>query len=352
MMRAAIVACLLVLAWTGAALGGPPSPRKQAAALSEVARLRAAHAQYDESVALLDQAYALDPDPTYILIAAKVLEKKGDLAAARQRYERFLQVEKDPKQLRRGRERLDALLDRIPGGLVTEVTPPGARVAVDGNPVEPGVTVYLRRGPHRVEASLAGHETDVRTVDVSPGVETRLRIDLKPVPTPAAVLPAPVAPPPVAERPRAVPAEPPLSAVEPGRLLSRETPSAVTARPGPRYSPWQWMLIGTGAAAVVAGGLLTYFAKAQNDEVGNAATFPDGTVRLDAMSRQDALSRHASAQQKMDGAIALYAVGGVAVVAGVVLAILDSRDPASSAPATVSMVPVQGGALVGATGRF
>lgn len=89
------------------------------------------------------------------------------------------------------------------------------------------------------------------------------------------MLPAPAAPPAAAERPWPVHAEPPLSAAEPGRPLSRETLSAVTARPGPRYSPWQWVLIGTAAAAVVRGGLLTYFAKAQNDDVVLAAVLPD-----------------------------------------------------------------------------
>jgi len=304
-------------------------------------------------VNLLDQAYSLDPDPVYLLNAARVLELKDDLHAARQRYERFLQVEKDPKLLRLARERLEGVLDRLPGTLVIEVSPPAARAAVDGHVVEPGTPIELRRGSHSVEVTLVGHETSTRIVDVSPGVETRVRMELKPLHVPRAVNPPPA--------PAAAPSTVEARRPEPGESHVGETPAprpapgstdAIAIQAESRYSPWQWVLIGTGTVAIALGGVLTYLAKAQNDEVASAATFPDGTVRLDAMSRQDAVSRHASAQQKMNGAIALYAIGGTAFATGVVLAILDIRKGHAPTPVAVSLTPCEEGAFVGATGRF
>ena len=69
-MRAAVVASVLVLGWTGAALGGPPKAGTQAAALSEVAKLRAAHRSFASPFQGLDSRI----DPTWLRGARLPLE--------------------------------------------------------------------------------------------------------------------------------------------------------------------------------------------------------------------------------------------------------------------------------------
>jgi hypothetical protein len=125
------------------------------------------------------------------------------------------------------------------------------------------------------------------------------------------------------------------------------------------HSPWQWVAIGAGAALVVGGGLLTHFANVDRARVDDATVWSDGTIKRSSVTRSEALSLSAEADRKMDASIALYAIGGAAVVTGIVLWL---TEPAGSQPgradsgpgrlAGVGAAPFGDGAALSLSGWF
>jgi hypothetical protein len=103
--------------------------------------------------------------------------------------------------------------------------------------------------------------------------------------------------------------------------------------------------LGAGGALLATGGVLTYLAHADRVKVTGASKDADGN--LVGVTRTRALEIQDSADRKSAASVGMYVAGGVAVAGGVVLWIVTGR-PAVSA----SAVPVPGGAVLGATGRF
>lgn len=80
-----------------------------------------------------------------------------------------------------GEEQTLAVTLRANSGVVeVSASPPGARIYVDGQPREAG-PLSLPARPHRIEARLAGHGSESRTVTPRPGVEQKVHLSLRPV---------------------------------------------------------------------------------------------------------------------------------------------------------------------------
>jgi hypothetical protein len=420
---AAAVVALAILSMAPAARG--ETPQDKAKSLAKAAEVMYGEGRLDQALPLFLKAYELDPAPALLYNIARIHDKKGELARAREYYEKYVALETDVERQSKGRVKLEAVLDRIPGRLVVESDPPGATMEVDGRPVTAGRPVEVRRGSHDVSGRMDRYQPSKRIVEVAPGGETRVKLEMRPLPgnlvvncevkgarvtvngtdtrtTPLdrpyvlppgrhvvevtaagyektvavaqveggvtavvdialKVLPKPPAPSPVAPPPVTAPVarKPAPTAVSEPALLALP---AVSEKAPASYSPWSWISLGTGAALVVTGGVMTALAGVERGKVDDAATWPDGTVKAGSMTRLEALSIESKANQMSDASIGLYAVGGVAVVTGVILAILDATSPRSRASADlpVGSSPLAfsayatpgGGALVGATGSF
>ncbi len=407
LLAAALVVAVQLAVTAAATAQTPPAAGRaesieKAHTIARTAKVFADEGRVDEAIGLYLEAYALDPAPALLYNLGRLYERKGDLARARAQYERVIEGESRPggggadsRLSRMARARLDSILDRVPGTLVVTSSPAGASIKVDGRPVSAGAGIPLKRGSHEVEVTLKGHAPERRTAEVLPGGETRLSVELGPLPGFLAVR---------CDRAgarvtvdgrdeRVTPIERPY-VLDPGRHVvevvakgyEREVRTAVVgpdstasvdvtlrpvavaapappvvraeAAPAPaskRFTPWQWVAIGTGAALVATGGVLTFLAGQDRAAVDSAATFEDGTVQQSAMTRSAALDRYASANRKTDGSIACYAVGGAVLATGVALAIVEAvrHRPGGTASATVSPMPVPGGgAAIGLAGRF
>ena len=338
--------------------------QEKALVLAEAAQVLAKKGDLDGAIRLFQEAYDLYHEPVLLFNIGRMHDKKGDLAKAREYYERFLKEATDPREIELGRKRLDALLDRMPGLLVVETEPGSATVVLDNEPVGPSPVgpVEVRRGPHEVRAVQSGFEPAVQEVVVNPGEQTRLRLVLTPIATPLTVtcncpgasvevdgdfigtgpiekvvkvspgehrvtvrpergevvvrmveVKAGVAEQVAVELPRAVPE-------------TRFEEARVSMRQERRFAPWQWVSLGVGAAALVSGGVLTYLASQDRDRITGAER-RDGVVT--GISRPQALSLAAEANKKEKAGYALFAIGGVGVATGVVLWILDASRGAS-----------------------
>lgn len=94
-------------------------------------------------------------------------------------------------QLAAGEERtVDIRLQANLGTLQLSASPPGTILLVDGQQREPG-EISLPARPHRIEARLAGHASESRTVTPRPGMEQRVHFALRPDTPSGPTTPAP-----------------------------------------------------------------------------------------------------------------------------------------------------------------
>lgn len=339
--------------------------------------------------------------PEVIWNIARCYEELGNDASAARYFEEFRQVARDPEYQRKAEEKLHAIrerMERMRAALTLEVEPEGTKVAVDGREVgeaplagpirlDPGdhVVTLTRDGyrDRRETVTMKAQETRTLTVALERKVGTLRVVGVGgPATGPVRVLvdgqevhrgrlPARVE---VGAGQRVVRVEGPegtepvLRYVEvPDRgevevakafpLPAPKTPeprpapapsATVTARPGAGF-PWHFVVIGAGAAMLAGGGVMTALAAKDRAAITGADTYSDGTVK--ALTQTSASSSASSARTKDKVSYALYGVGGAAVVGGVLWWVLgrDSRDTVATIP---SAVPVDGGALIGAVGRF
>ena len=374
------------------------TPKDQAMSLAKAAVVLLEQGRLDAALGLFEQAYALDPAPVLLGHMAKVWDRKGDLGKARDLYGQWAAAETDPDRQAKARARLDEVLDRMPGTLVVTATPAGATVTVDGQPVPAGKAVELKRGTHEVAATLKGHAPANRTVEVQAGGETRVAMVLDPLPGRIEVLCSqPGARVAVdGKDPRDLPLQAPFE-VAPGRHEVRVTSATArtwirtvevgpgqtvrvnaemvalappVARPIPAQnlaapaktgiSPWPWVGIGTGAAALVVGGVMSGLAYQQRGQVSNATRDQDpagGDDLVTGMTMKDAQSHVDQAKSYDIASYAMYGVGGAAVLTGVILWAVQSKAKARAATAprespAVGLAPLPGGAAVAVSGGF
>lgn len=87
-----------------------PSVQEQVAELNEQAVEKFQAKEYDEAVALFEQAYELQPEPNYLFNIGRIYEESGNLHKAVEFYERFVKEPGVPLDAReRGLERLRVL---------------------------------------------------------------------------------------------------------------------------------------------------------------------------------------------------------------------------------------------------
>ena len=351
----------------------------------------------DEALKMFEEAYRLDPVPLLLGHMAKVYEKKGDALKARELYERWVASETDPKRQEKAKARLQELLGRMFGKLTINASPIGALVKVDDMEVESGVPIYLLRGTHKVEVTLRNHSPERRTVQVIAGTNTELTIELKPLlgkievrgqpegavvsvnGTDARRLPL--------DKPFEV--SPGLHVVEvtaegfekmqktvqvgPGETISivanlKPLPSVAIQPPAPpkpekpvvekvqvevqkpRRSPWPWVSLSVGVATTGVGIAMSILAHQERQKVRDADK--EGDVALMTMSEAQSHVNKAETYDKVS--YAMFGLGGVAIVTGVVLAVTlrPKEAKASKEVPIVGASFVPGGGIVSLEGRF
>ncbi|MBM4395552.1 MAG: tetratricopeptide repeat protein [Deltaproteobacteria bacterium] len=294
--RVAGVACGVALALALARPAPGDGRVRKAQALAQSAEVLADDGSLDEAIRLYERAYALDPEPVLLYNVARLHERKGDLDRAREGYERYLAAEKDAGGRAAGEARLATVRERIAAAAPTQP-----------EPTQPEPTPPQAAAPGPPQA---------------PVVETG--------------------------RAAQVTASPPV----PGRTAARG--SAVARAPrkpvrGARWA-WGWALVGTGAAAVAAGGVLTGLAAADRSGIDDAHRYRDGTVG--GIGRAEALDLRAAYETKTKASVAMYAIGGAAVVTGAALLLVPERRlPAGPPPLSIAPLP-GGGVAAAAVARF
>jgi hypothetical protein len=246
---------------------------------------------YESALASFRAAYEREPSWLALSGIAQAHEERGHHLEALEAYERLLREFGDrlSEEQTQVVTRCIAALEARIGVLALDAPPAGTEIMVDGITLGRGPfrdTVRVMPGRHTVVGTLDGHEPITRVVLVIAGGEERLALRL--LPKEVQVL------------------------VEP----------AILDTPMPRWLPW--VTIGGGLAAIALGGGLEYVAQrnaaAFRDEVAAAAGDTPHQIVID-----DRRLRQAKNQEI--AAIGLFTAGGVAVVTGVVLVVLNRPRP-------------------------
>ena len=317
------VAAALALARPAAAEEpqAPGEPPSDSLTLGEEGLHRFQGAHWKEAYELFRKANEAAHAPTLLLYMAHCQARLGDLGSARRLYRAVTRehlAEGAPLQFKTAQrvaaQELRAIEPRI-APLKLEIggaTEGPARVLVDGVEV-PSAQIEdlaLDPGDHVVEASMPGGASLRRTVTAVAGhpLGITLVFDVAPAAHPPPIAPvAPVAPP------------------------APEVP-AVPEHQGSRLLIGAGIAFGTGGVSLAAG-LITGVISLDTAAGVRSRCLPSGHCLI-----SDQVNA-ASAGQLADASTGTIVVGAVAVAAGVVLAVMHARAPASATTTGVHVLP-------------
>jgi hypothetical protein len=301
-------------------------------------------ARWDEALAAFERSYALQPHPITSYNIAFCERAVGHYTRAYVLLERALQEHEEGKLgvltenlLSSARSHLEQVRQRV-ARVQVRVTPPDARLFVDGRPLEKveddesgtillagtreagtaealpegGAEVWLDPGAHVFVVSHEGADTAM-TRRFLPGTRGELELAARPKAVVEVARPAPVAP------------------------VQTETP--------PPDRTWAYVALGTGAAGLIAGGITGWIALSKRSDLVDAC----GTSRKDC--QPDDQSRIDSMNLFADLSTIGFAIGGAGVALGTVLWL--TAGPASSGSADTARYELRvGPASASVAGRF
>lgn len=223
---------------------------------------------------------------------------------------------------------ISIILKPMPGKLRIECGVEGAKVLVDGTPV--GTTplpkaLELPQGRHVVDVTKEGFERWQNVVEIKPGKEEGVGVNL--VPKNVSVPP------------------------KPGEPIGGGTPT-VPKKVEVKKSPWPWALLGGGALFIVTGGVMTGLAKSEAGKV--ETTNVPGLGDVVTIPQSEAESHRDKAKTYEKVSYAMYGLGGAAIVTSVVLFLVKpGSNPKTESP-NIVLTPVayDGQATMAVQGRF
>jgi hypothetical protein len=166
----------LILCSMPAAASPTAADRALAQSLFEDGRRLMAAGDYESACPKLAESQAVDPSGGTLLNLAVCHEKQGRLATAWSDFKEALSVarrDNRPDRFEVAQEHLTALEPQVPWLTIRVVRPqPEQQVLLDGAPVRAaawGTPIAVDPGPHRLEASAAGHAAWTRALEVTVG---------------------------------------------------------------------------------------------------------------------------------------------------------------------------------------
>lgn len=289
--------------------------------------------QYTAALDRATRAEELYHAPSNVLLIAQAQEALGQLAAAAETYEKLVAEPLPPsaphaflKAQEDGKQRLSALLARVPSILVTVNGGPvteGVAVSVDGRPVTShAVAERFDPGPHKVEVSAPGFIPFEQTVTLpSRGGVVVVASVLSPL-TGAA-------------------AGPTAAAAQPTAVAS---PSPDAPRPQPGLHAPAYVAFATGGAGAIAGAITGILSLSKVHDLREAC--PGNRC---PPSEQGEIH---SAQLLGTTSTIGFAVGGVGIAAGTVLLFIHPSGGQAPESTRGSIAPWIGPGSAGVTGRF
>jgi len=184
-MRWISIVLLVLLSAASAWAQASYQERRQAEALAREAAVMARQNRLDDALDNLIAADALDPQPSYKVQAAEVLERQGELIGAADMLRQAASA--NPRQwnqkqaVKRAKKLLGEIEDKTPT-IEIEVESPSdgtARITVEGEPFDPDEGPQpFNPGSYQVEARADGYQSSSQSLELEPGDRASLTISL------------------------------------------------------------------------------------------------------------------------------------------------------------------------------
>jgi len=271
-----------------------------ASLLADASRLFTEEADLEGALRQFEAAYEREPSWRALNGIALVYQQQGRYVDALDTYERLMATfrsQLSDRQLETVNERLRRLASMV-GSIQLQVAPVGATLLIDGRELACTSGTCATRvlpGLHTVVASLARYYTSTRKVGVAAGAVTRVNVALQPE-------------------------------TERIRVVAKAAPTRRVRR-FPRWSPW--VTLGGGVLALGVAGALTGAAASDysrfDAQVQQAAGAQPRPVTIDP-SLED------RGRVFSDVSYALFAIGGVAIITGSALALVNRPELVIDSP--------------------
>jgi hypothetical protein len=348
--RALAAVCLAVIGLTAPpALAQADADRATARSLGGDGQQALENKDYRTAEDRFRRADNLVHAPTLMLGLARALAGQGKYVESQETYHRIVREGIAPgapeafkRALADAKKEVDTVASKIGGVTITVHAPggaeqPNAKVVLDGSPVNTaslGVRRSVDPGSHVLQVSADGMKPAEVRFDVPPGgavdEPVTLEVDRS--------APSPLAP---ASVPATAPSE--QTSVSPGAEPPSSAPS--TSSRGGSGTVLPWVAFGIGGAGLAAGAVTGFLAMQKHSDLANKCD----RAACQLAQQGDLDSYHTIATISTAG----FIVGGVGVVAGVVL-MLTRPKPETVPPPQIGLrvVPVIGLGSIGAVGAF
>ncbi len=255
-----------------------------------------AKGNYSEAIDQFLEANRLVPSPALSFNIARAYDKIGNTAQALSFYRDYLRRAPAASDKKTVQATIEALQKKLMQKGVQQVTvlskPARATVVIDGQPV--GVTTWtgeLYPGRHRLSLRLEGYQDTDKVFELPAHRAVDVQVALAP------------------KQEKSAPAAPVPSAAPPARPVA--PPPEEPARSHVGIAPWTWAALGVGVASL--GGSLGFeLARASSERQSR-----------DAPTQVEAADRYDTMKSRQTVARVLLGVGAAATVAGGVLLYLD-----------------------------
>jgi hypothetical protein len=138
--------------------------------------------EVDGAVLEFEAAYQASPRFEVLFNLGQAYGLTGRLVEAWETLRRYLEDAGDRIDPTR-REQVETtvkLYERLTASVMVDTPEPGTVVTIDGRPIQTGRSVRLLAGTHALVATRPGCATLVRTLELKPGVETKIALTLEP----------------------------------------------------------------------------------------------------------------------------------------------------------------------------
>jgi hypothetical protein len=273
--------------------------------------------RFKDAIDLFLEADHLAPSAPLSFNIARAYEKIGDDTGSLRWYRDYLRRDPNAKNAADVKKIVGDLQTSLGKKGVQQITvlssPPGATVAIDGRPV--GVTPFTGEfppGQHQVDFSLRGYSDTQQQVDLSANEARDVMVRLERSNEPAAASPA------------ATPAPVPATST-PSPIAQAPTYSAEPERSGPKFGVWPWVTMGAGAVSLGGSLVFELSRRSAESDAKKEPTQIGYQTKLDAMQSRQTTAR------------ILAGVGGVLVLAGGTLLVLDLGSAHGAQKVTVGL---------------
>lgn len=139
--------------------------------------------EYDRAIKFLEEAYKIKPSPFYIFNIARCYEEKREIERAIEKFEEYIEIEKDEKEKEKARLKIEELKKKLPYGILKIINfKPDYELFIDSEKKEYKEGEFLKLLPNAYELKILSKERGefFRIIEVTAGSTIKIEPEFIP----------------------------------------------------------------------------------------------------------------------------------------------------------------------------